>query len=524
MPSTYTQNLGIEMPADGEQAGTWGDTVNNNYSNALDVASGGDISIAFSSSVYALVTSQGTGSISQGNYPLIFWTGTLAQQATVNVQPNTAQKIYTMVNNTQGGFAIAFQQGTGGTFLLQPGYGCQIYCNGAGPGALCGPANYNPQLGNVLITGTLTVQGAATYAQAATFTQLATFNLGIQVTNGGTFDTIQLTNGSPAPYDLYYRSAGGWIIPLHLGAPGQALVVLGNSTLGWGTTQVSVGTVISGSIPTSLFFANISNQFVQDANIAAEAGVGIGLGLKPSHTLHIGYAFAPEVWLDSSNPAASSRGIYFATNGAARWSFYTPLAAESGGNAGSNLQLISYNDPVNIAQTLFTGFRASGDLTVGAAVDLGAQLGVVSQNAATPGMIVRGAAGQTAMLQTWQNSAGTVVASIDPNGVLTSAGGAGYLTLDANGRLNLHGNVPGAPWGTIQIAPEGGPVNDTRGTIAFQNAQSNGNVPANICRIYYRSPYFVIQFYYNGTNYYAYLSLVGQVSPNVSWAMTTTPL
>ena len=31
MPSTYTNNSGIEKPGSGEQAGTWGATSNNNF-------------------------------------------------------------------------------------------------------------------------------------------------------------------------------------------------------------------------------------------------------------------------------------------------------------------------------------------------------------------------------------------------------------------------------------------------------------------------------------------------------------
>jgi hypothetical protein len=35
MPSTYTTNGGIELPANGEQSGTWGSTVNDNM-NIVD--------------------------------------------------------------------------------------------------------------------------------------------------------------------------------------------------------------------------------------------------------------------------------------------------------------------------------------------------------------------------------------------------------------------------------------------------------------------------------------------------------
>ena len=99
------------------------------------------------------------------------------------------------------------------------------------------------------------------------------------------------------------------------------------------------------------------------------------------------------------------------------------------------------------------------------------------------------------------------------------------MQLDNNGRLNLHGNVAGAPLGTIHIGPEGGPVGALRGSIVFQAAQSGQDaMPANTCRVYYRPPYFVVQFYYNGAQYYLYATCVGQVNPNISWSMTTTPI
>jgi hypothetical protein len=174
---------------------------------------------------------------------------------------------------------------------------------------------------------------------------------------------------------------------------------------------------------------------------------------------------------------------------------------------------------------VFSAFRATNDMTIGANGDYGAQLAVVNNQPAWPAVIVRGAAGQTGVLQAWQNSAGTTVASIDNSGNLTVAGG-GFLSLNANGRLNLHGTVGGSPWGTIHIGPEGGPVGDIRGSIAFEPKQSAGQVPPNIVRIYFASggvtPSFVIQYYYNGQNYYAYLPLTGGQG-GISWAVTTTP-
>ena len=525
MPSTFTQNLGLQMPADGEQAGTWGDTVNFNY-EAIDAANDANTQIAFSASAYSLITSSVTSSTpSQGRNKVIIWTGALTQQGTVNIQPNTAQKLYLMVNQTSGGFAIGFQQGTGGVFTLQPGYSAWVYTDGQGNTASTAQANASPQFVNVLVQGTLTVQGVTTYAGLVNLAQ-ASFSGPVTMTGGLTTSGLTLTSypsGTPASFDLYYRSAGGQVTGLPIGTPGQNLIVNSSGALAWGTSQIAVGGSISGSIANALYYSASNGVLTQSANYSVNStGIGIGVATA-AHTLHVGLALAPELILDAGSPSAQQRVLGFATNNQPRWVLYTPAAAESGGNAGSNLALISYNDAASATKTAFSAFRASGNFTIGSLNDLGAQLGVVSQTAAQPALIVRGAAGQTGNLQQWQDPGGNVVASIDAAGVLTSAGGAGYLTLNANGRLNLHGTVAGAPWGTIHIGPDG-TINDTRGTIAFEPAAGFGQVPANVVRIYYRNANFVIQFYYNGANYYAYLPLVGQVSPNVSWAMTTTPL
>jgi hypothetical protein len=63
----------------------------------------------------------------------------------------------------------------------------------------------------------------------------------------------------------------------------------------------------------------------------------------------------------------------------------------------------------------------SGTLSVGTQSSLG-QLGVVSAGAGTIGAVVRGAASQTANLQEWQNSAGTVQALVSPTGGASFSG------------------------------------------------------------------------------------------------------
>jgi hypothetical protein len=49
---------------------------------------------------------------------------------------------------------------------------------------------------------------------------------------------------------------------------------------------------------------------------------------------------------------------------------------------------------------------------------------IKSIGAAEPGLLVRGATSQTANLQEWQNSSGTVLARIDANGLISLPGGS----------------------------------------------------------------------------------------------------
>lgn len=86
--------------------------------------------------------------------------------------------------------------------------------------------------------------------------------------------------------------------------------------------------------------------------------------------------------------------------------------------------------------------------------------------AGNPGLIVRGAASQTANLQEWQNSAGTAVATVSSNGAFTGSG-AGLTSLSA---ANLSsGTVPEARLGgeiarTNQVWLSGGNASTVPGT------------------------------------------------------------
>lgn len=160
--STFTPNLGIEQPATGMYANTWGVVANRSYA-VLDAAIGSSAQITIVSSPgqpYQLTTQQASDP-SNALYPLIFWIGAQTAQGNVMIGPSTEQRLYIMSNQTTGGFPIAFQQSDSGSqFILQPNCDAYIYADGGGSTANVAAAIANPQFNNVLVQGNLTLDGA----------------------------------------------------------------------------------------------------------------------------------------------------------------------------------------------------------------------------------------------------------------------------------------------------------------------------------------------------------------------------
>jgi hypothetical protein len=130
MASTYAVNTGIELIADGEQSGTWGDTTNTNL-QIVDRLTSGVGSIALSGTTHTLSTSD--GSLSDGQYKVLVFGGSPSGTNTVTVSPNDQSKQYFIVNNS--GQSVIISQGSGSNVTVANGATDIIYCDGAGSGA-----------------------------------------------------------------------------------------------------------------------------------------------------------------------------------------------------------------------------------------------------------------------------------------------------------------------------------------------------------------------------------------------------
>ena len=156
MPSTYTTNGGLELPANGEQSATWGSTVNTNMS-IVDRLTNGVGSISLSGTTHTLTTSNGT--LSGGQFNTLLLGGSPTGTNTVTVTPNNGQHVYTVLNSS--GHSAIFSQGSGANVTIPNGSHKIIYCDGAGSGASVVDITSNLDLASPRIGGTAVSATAA---------------------------------------------------------------------------------------------------------------------------------------------------------------------------------------------------------------------------------------------------------------------------------------------------------------------------------------------------------------------------
>ena len=130
MASTYTSNLGVEKIGAGEQAGTWGNTTNNNL-DIIDRAINGVGSITLSGTTHTLTTSDGT--LSDGGFKVLVLGGSPSGTNTITISPNDQDKMYFVHNNS--GQNVIFTQGSGGNVQIADQSKSLIFADGAGSGA-----------------------------------------------------------------------------------------------------------------------------------------------------------------------------------------------------------------------------------------------------------------------------------------------------------------------------------------------------------------------------------------------------
>lgn len=129
MPSTYTTS-GIELIANGEQSGAWGDTTNLNL-QIIDRLTSQAGAISLSGTTHTLTVSDGL--LSDGQYGVLVFGGSPTGTNTVTISPNDAKRTFIVKNGS--GETVTLTQGSGSDVDVGDGRTAIVYCDGAGAGA-----------------------------------------------------------------------------------------------------------------------------------------------------------------------------------------------------------------------------------------------------------------------------------------------------------------------------------------------------------------------------------------------------
>jgi hypothetical protein len=211
MPSTYSP-LKIELPATGEQSGTWGNTTNTNLGTALEEAITGSANVTFASgNVVLTLTDTNASQVARNlRLNLIGVTGGSTRTLTVPA----IKKLYLVSNNCADSVIVG--NSTGATVTVPAGNNIFIYNDGT----------------DVLnaITYITALNAATVSAGSVTTTQVDIVSQGdlrLQDTTGGQYVALQAPGTIASSYTL--------TLPVDDGTDGQALITDGNGVLSWST-------------------------------------------------------------------------------------------------------------------------------------------------------------------------------------------------------------------------------------------------------------------------------------------------
>jgi hypothetical protein len=190
MPSTYSTSLGIELIGNGEQAGTWGTTTNNNLGTLLEQAIAGVEGITLTGD-HTLTDFNGISDEAR-NAVLVF-NGSLASPA--NVTAPSVQKTY-IVRNVAGN-TVTIKTSSGNGVALTNGSSAVVFCDATN---FFSATTLNFIDGNLTVTGNAVVNGNLSSNTLAVTSFFTTPQINERTTVTGTgigssldFDTLTQT-------------------------------------------------------------------------------------------------------------------------------------------------------------------------------------------------------------------------------------------------------------------------------------------------------------------------------------------
>ena len=162
MASEYSPSLKLTLMGDGDQAGLWGQTTNTNLGTLVEQAITGVQSIVMADANYTLTSFNGVSD--EARNAVLVVTGT--NNAVRDLIPPVKEKLYTIANNTTGGYAIRVIGGSGTGVNIPNGATCLVYCDGT---------NFINGLSGT--SGSFTVNGTGTAANLVATSNVTATNI-----------------------------------------------------------------------------------------------------------------------------------------------------------------------------------------------------------------------------------------------------------------------------------------------------------------------------------------------------------
>jgi hypothetical protein len=281
MPSTYSP-LKIELPATGEQSGTWGNTTNTNLGTALEEAIVGSASVTFASGNVTLTLTDTNASQPARNLRLNLIGVTGGSTRTLTVP--AIEKLYLVSNNCADPITVG--NTTGATVTVPAGNNIFIYNDGTD---VLNAITYITALNAVSVSA-----GSVTTTQVDIVSQ---GDLRLQDTTGGEYVALQAPGTIASSYTL--------TLPVDDGTSGQALITDGSGALSWSTA--AAGDVYGPASATDNAIARFdgtTGKIIQNSvvTIADSTGNMAGVGTISSGAI-------------TSSSLTSGRVLYAGTSG-----------------------------------------------------------------------------------------------------------------------------------------------------------------------------------------------------------------
>jgi hypothetical protein len=376
MASTYTANLGVEKIGSGEQAGTWGTTTNNNL-DILDRAVNGVGSISLSGTTHTLTTTDGT--LTDGGYKVLVFTGALGANNTVTITPNDQDKVYLVVNSTtdsgsSGPYSVILSQGSGANATVLNGEIAWVYADGAGSGAAVAKQaveiknDTSPQLGgdldingnDIVSTSNANIDiipnGTGDINLGADTVMVGDNNANATITTQGTGDLILSTNSGTNSGTLTIADGSNGninIAPNGTGvvqADGSAVKVAGKETIWVPATAMYPNTTSGCSALSQVELSNGPEIKVLDFDASSDENAQFSVAFPKSWnegTVTF-QAFFTVTGTNTGTVAWGLSGVAIADDGSCNTAFGTNVVATAKAHSGTSNDLNVSDESGNV--------------------------------------------------------------------------------------------------------------------------------------------------------------------------------